>query len=150
MRVLVVITTLVLVFSGCNASAPGQANQGPAVGNSEALATAKLPNDVQSSVATEIQARFLAIKEVPAQIAIVDGAELDLSPADRANGVTGRWCTRVNFVIRSGPGSPYEDKYRVVDVVRDGTGLRADMHTNYSGKEAEAIDDFMRCSPGGM
>ena len=70
-----------------------------------------------------------------------------LTGADRANGITEKWCVLVNFAARLNT-QPWEDRHNAILVVRDQHGLKPRLLPNYGDGESAATDNFVRCLSG--
>lgn len=75
---------------------------------------------------------------------IHSAAQGAVTPADKANGLTERWCMSVAFIGRL-HGGPWVDRAQVVRVVRYTTGVQGEVYGQYFMAKYNPID---RCTAG--
>jgi hypothetical protein len=124
----------------CVANAvPDQKSESPARSASDA------PDDVQRSAIVEVLDIFKGNVD---QMTITDSGRPSLTGADRANGITEKWCLKLKFVFQQSTGSQWADKDRAILVIRARAGLHANMYLNYGGTEQFVAGTFRECLAG--
>jgi len=143
--ILISIPVLLLIVAGFWFTS-GSLTRPGAVGKKNASAA---PDDVTRSAIKSIEDgyRRLGGKSSLDHVRITNIGPSPLTGADRANGITEKWCVLVNYAYRY-ETRPWEDHHSAILVVRDQDALKPRMLPTYGGGESAATHNFVRCLSG--
>lgn len=152
MRILQLMLLTLLTVVGCDGVTADQSERGektrPATKSAGAwIPPLEVPDDVKRSAIMGVEGAWARAGGSVDDVTINVYPSEVLTPADRANGITEKWCALVSFIARLG-AQPWEDNHRAMLIVRGKDGLKASMELNYSGRKDEAQGAFLSCVKG--